>query len=219
MGVAVGFLRPDGDGAAAVQARAQIHRHARPVGLPGVFVLAGPFQQDRHAGIGAGHQHGIEGRVVGAIMAVAPGARHVMNRDCRFRQVQRPGHGGAQDVDALAVRPDGEFPVLPQRGAGGWSDRCVHVVGALILRGQGHGGIGRRFHDGRQRRFLRRAVGDRQARALIAAQPFEYVLGFQPLAPVPVGGVVQSGGRGQRGVFIGARDREEAAVANNPDAV
>ena len=103
IGVAVCLVRPGGNPAVAVEARAQIHRRAGPVGLPGVLLLARPFEQHRRAGQSAGDKGRVEGRIVGARYG---------------RSSRRPARGGHG-----SLRAPGQAH-RPMRGAGDRPPGC-----------------------------------------------------------------------------------------------
>ena len=217
-GVAEALMRPGEDPAARVHARPQVHRHAGSVGLPGVLFLARPFEHHRPAGERTGDDGGIQRRVVGAVMAVAAGPRSMQDADRPGRQVERLGERGAQEIDPLAVRDDGEpFPV-ELRHRRRRAERGMHLVGPLVARFEGRRGIGGRIASRRHRGLDRRAVDDGKADPLVAAQALVDVARRQPVALVPQDCGGEAFGRLHRLEFVLRGDREEAAVAHDLDA-
>ena len=60
-------------------------------------------------------QGGIEGGVIGAVVAIAAGAVDVVGADRIGRQTQHLGHVALERVHALAVRPDRHVAILEPR--------------------------------------------------------------------------------------------------------
>src|SRR5438105_4843397 len=71
------------------------------------------------------HEGGVEGRVVGGIMAVAAGALPMQHRDVRGVDAERVGEPLAQLEHALRMGPDLELAVPEFRQRAGRPDRAV----------------------------------------------------------------------------------------------
>ena len=114
-------------------------------------------------------------------MSVAAGALHMLDRNILHRKFQHQRQIGAQQVNALAVRPDSNFACIPLRYRTGWRNRRMRDVGAGILpfdspsvcagRGCFPGVDNRRFHrlrfqEGRQVVFIGQCFAARPCRAL-----------------------------------------------------
>jgi hypothetical protein len=88
VGVAVApeLVLPGHDAAGGVELRLQIERHGRAVGLPRELILAHPLQLHRPAVRGTREQRRVEGRVVGAVVAVAARAFGMGHRYFFYRK-------------------------------------------------------------------------------------------------------------------------------------
>ncbi len=118
------------------QARRDRRGHRRGERTPRQLVAARPPQQHRATGDGACQEDGVEGRVVGGVVAVAPGVLDVL--DAHGGRVQRQGGGDrpTQGVDALAVAPDvhRRTVVAPACHRTARRDRGVGQVGLGVRR-------------------------------------------------------------------------------------
>ena len=130
------------DHAAAGDGALDLHGHGGAVGLPLELVVAHPLQPHRPPIDGARQHGGVEGNVVGAVVAVAAGAFGVDAADVARLQTERPGDGGAQRKDALAVGPDRELAVLQLGQRTGGRDRGMRLIGPTVRR-LDHLGAGR----------------------------------------------------------------------------
>ncbi len=129
-------------------------RHGRRERRPGELVGPRPAHEHRPARALPGEQDGVEGGVVGAVVAIAAGVLDVLDDDHGGVEPERLGDGVAQPVDALAVAPDVEAPVVgPPGHPAARGDRRVDEVGL---------GVGRRAGspapDPRRRRSSSRPV-------------------------------------------------------------
>ena len=74
-------VAPVCDTARFVEARTEANGHGRAVWLPGMFILAHPFQRDGSPGYGARQQRGVQRSIVGAVMPIAACAFHMNDVD------------------------------------------------------------------------------------------------------------------------------------------
>ncbi len=80
-------------------------------------------------------QHGgVEGSVVGAVVTVAAGAFDVDAADVARLQTERPGDGGTQRKDALAVGPNRKLAVLELGHRAAGRDRGMRLIGPMVRR-------------------------------------------------------------------------------------
>ncbi len=75
------------------------------------LLLAPPLDADALTGHLHRDHRGVEGGIIGAVMAVAAGAMRVTDGDLVALQAQNVGDAVAQRIDALGVRPDGQVAV------------------------------------------------------------------------------------------------------------
>ena len=75
--------------------------------------------------MGAGQQGGVQRHVVGAVVAVAARAFHMLHDHPFRRQAQRLRQVGAQVVGALRVRPDAHGRAIPQRHGAASADAAM----------------------------------------------------------------------------------------------
>ena len=93
--------------------------------LEAELLLASPLHADALARLLHRDHRGVQGGIVGAVMAVAAGAVRVTDRHLVPLQAQDVRQAVAQRVDALGVRPDGQVAVAELREAAGRGDRRV----------------------------------------------------------------------------------------------
>ena len=84
------FLRPVGRLAGVVEERAHLHDHGRGLRLVDEFLLAPPAHADRLARHLHGDDGGVGRGIVGAVVAVAARALHVMHGDVRMPRCRAP---------------------------------------------------------------------------------------------------------------------------------
>ena len=126
-------VRPLGERAVGGDAAREPRHHGRAPGLPGHLLLVRPVHAHRPARHRARQQRGIEGHVVGAVVAVAARALRVDDADRIRRNLQRLGEIAAQRERPLRVRPHRELAVLPLRQRAARPDRGVGLEMAAVL--------------------------------------------------------------------------------------
>ena len=99
------FLRPVDRLAGVVEQRLHLDHHGRRLRLVDEFLLAPPAHADRLARHLHGDDGGVGRGIVGAVMAVAARALHVVHGDLGGVDAERLGERGAQREHALAMRP------------------------------------------------------------------------------------------------------------------
>ena len=113
----------------------QLDHHRRAERLPAMLLLAHPLQAHRAGRAPRGrrgrrrrrHRRRRCGRS-------SPSPRYGCSAPCSARQAQQLGQGLAQRIDALAVRPDRDAVVLPERHGAGRPDRAMHQAGPAVAR-------------------------------------------------------------------------------------
>ena len=121
---------PDLDGPidrtqALIEHRAQLDRRRRAQRRSEELVLAREQDADRPAGHARGDIGGVEGDVVGAVLAVAARPLAMEHGDLVGRQVERLRQPVAQHIDALRVRPHLEMAVDEFGQRAGRADRRI----------------------------------------------------------------------------------------------
>ena len=144
--------------AGGVAQRAHGRHHRRADRLEAELVLAPPAHPDRRARPLHGDDRGVGRRIVGAVMAVAARPLRVLDRDRGDIELQGAGQRRAQRIDALAMRPHGQVPVLEHGHRARRRDRGVGDVHA----GKGRLAPARRPASARRAR-ARRAPGRSRA--------------------------------------------------------
>ena len=96
--------RPVGRTAALVEIDMQGHQHGGADRLEAELFLAAPLQSDPAIRNAHGDQGRVEGRIVGAVVAIAARAMQVLRRDRLDRQAEHRSEVLAQRMHALAVR-------------------------------------------------------------------------------------------------------------------
>ena len=116
----------------------QLHDHRRPHGCVAQLVSAAPLHAQRAAGHSARKPGGVKGHVVGAVVAVAAGARCVCHRHAGHVDAKGQRQVTSKVKDALAVRPDAELRVaLPLRDGARRGERGVSNPWLGVARGEG----------------------------------------------------------------------------------
>ena len=171
-----------------------------------------PLEQHRPSGQRAGDQRSVERRIVGTVVAVAPGAWCMDHLHGVKIEVQRLGDARSQRIDALRMRPNGKPAALALRERRRRAERCVHLVRALKAGLQRRDGIGRRIDRRRNMPIESDAAHHRKAGARIADQPSEDVLSVEAPLGRPARRGRDPGGEPRCGPLIGVRNGEETAV-------
>ena len=178
---------------------------------PAEFVGPAPDDLDGPPGYGHGEQGGVQGDVVGAVVPVAAGARHVGHRDVVFGEAEGAGEFGAQRVDALGVRPHPQpraALVADQRGGAGRPHGRVREVRPVVR------GLGRRGDPAGDRGCA--ALGQHGGLGGRGAQEGRQVARVrQRRAPLPGGVGAQPVGGAQRDLLALGDHAEEAAVPHH----
>ena len=205
-------LAPDVEGpadhAAAGDGPLDLHGHGGAVRLPLELVVTHPLQPHRPPIDGARQHGGVEGSVVGAVVTVAAGAFGVDAADVARLQTERPGDGGTQRKDALAVGPDRELAVLELGHRAGGRDRGMRLIGPMVRR-------------------LEHLGADRHGRVLLADHPVLAAQGHELLvhlrrigqlgAARPLGELDQHKPRIDGLLLAPRHHAEKAAVAHHRD--
>jgi CO/xanthine dehydrogenase Mo-binding subunit len=120
--------------AAAGDGALDFHGHGRAVGLPLELVVTHPLQPHGPP-IDRARQHGgVESNVVVAVVTVAASAFGVDAADVARREIERPGEGGTQREDALAMGPNRKLAVLELGHRAGGRDRGMRLIGPMVRR-------------------------------------------------------------------------------------
>ena len=130
----VDVVRPRGDAALRVQARAHLDMHRGPQGLEAVLVLPRPLQQYAATRHGPGDQCRVQRGIVGTVVAIAACPRHVPDLDRIRIDGEHSRDDMAQRFDPLARALDHQRAVPPDRGGSRWCDRGVHQEGTRVRR-------------------------------------------------------------------------------------
>ena len=155
-----------------------------------------------------GDESGVEGGVVGAVMAVAAGALPVHDGDCGLVEPERQRERSVQQIDALRMRPHGQAPVREQRESAGGPDGAVRQEGLGIARDDRPGRL-----VGRALAGIDDAVGRRQA--LERARLVQACI--RRLAALPNGGLASARGGGGKGGLVGSDEHQKIALAEDID--
>jgi hypothetical protein len=113
------LLRPGDRLARLVEQRTNLDHHCRRLRLVDELFLAAPAHADRLAGFLHGNDGRVRRRVVGAIVAVAAGALHVVHDDRGELELQDFRKRRTQRIDTLAVGPHRQFGILVERNPAG----------------------------------------------------------------------------------------------------
>ncbi len=93
----------------------QVHQHRRPEGFVGEFFLPPPLQPDTAAGLVHGDYSGVEGDIIGAIVAIATRTAEVSGANGFDGQLQHFGDIAAQGMHALAMGPNRQMAIAELR--------------------------------------------------------------------------------------------------------
>src|SRR6516165_12652937 len=141
--IAPHLMAPIEDTFRAVNRARHGDNHGGTVRRPGELVLMRPLQPHRVSRHRSREQHGVERRVIGAVMPVAPSPLHVMNCDRIELDAERCRDVFSGRVDRLALTPDFDCSALPARNGTGRADGSMRQerprIGSAQSLGTGSG--------------------------------------------------------------------------------